>query len=137
VGVQITGREDVGRIVADLQANELDGLDLTDNELAKLHIRHLVGGHAPQLKDERVLRFEFPERPGALMRFLEAMQTGWNISLFHYRNHGADYGRVLIGIQVPHEDNAAFQTFLAQLGYPWVEETDNPAYKLFLGKTVR
>jgi len=137
VGVQITGREDVGRIVADLQANELDGLDLTDNELAKLHIRHLVGGHAPQLKDERVLRFEFPERPGALMRFLEAMQTGWNISLFHYRNHGADYGRVLIGIQVPREDDAAFQTFLAQLGYPWVEETDNPAYKLFLGKTVR
>ncbi|MDC7717582.1 threonine ammonia-lyase, biosynthetic [Vogesella sp. DC21W] len=137
VGVQITGREDVGRIVADLQANGLDGLDLTDNELAKLHIRHLVGGHAPQLKDERVLRFEFPERPGALMRFLEAMQTGWNISLFHYRNHGADYGRVLIGIQVPREDDAAFQTFLAQLGYPYVEETDNPAYKLFLGKTVR
>ncbi|GGX93232.1 threonine ammonia-lyase, biosynthetic [Vogesella alkaliphila] len=137
VGVQISGKEDVGRIVADLQSNELDGLDLTDNELAKLHIRHLVGGHAPQLKDERVFRFEFPERPGALMRFLEAMHTNWNISLFHYRNHGADYARVLVGIQVPSEDNAAFQQFLDSLGYPCVEETNNPAYKLFLGKTVR
>ena len=137
VGVQITGREDVGRIITDLQANGLDGLDLTDNELAKLHIRHLVGGHAPQLKDERVLRFEFPDRPGALMRFLEAMHTNWNISLFHYRNHGADYGRVLIGIQVPPEDSDSFLQFLNNLGYPWVDETDNPAYKLFLGKTVR
>lgn len=137
VGVQIHGRDDVGRILTDLKASGLDALDLTDNELAKLHIRHLVGGHAPQLRDERVLRFEFPERPGALMRFLEAMRTDWNISLFHYRNHGADYGRVLVGIQVPGEDNAAFRTFLDNLGYPCIEETDNPAYRLFLGKTVR
>jgi threonine dehydratase len=137
VGVQISGKQDSERIIAELRANGLEGLDLTDNELAKLHIRHLVGGHAPQLKDERVLRFEFPERPGALMRFLEGMQTNWNISLFHYRNHGADYGRVLVGIQVPSSDNAEFQRFLDGLAYPYVEETDNPAYKLFLGKTIR
>lgn len=137
VGIQITGKNDVERILSDLQANGLEGIDLTDNEMAKLHIRHLVGGHAPQLKDERVFRFEFPERPGALMRFLSAMQTDWNISLFHYRNHGADYGRVLIGIQVPDSDNTDFSRFLLQLGYPFVEETQNPAYKLFLGKTIQ
>ncbi|MEJ8676710.1 threonine ammonia-lyase, biosynthetic [Chromobacterium amazonense] len=137
VGVQIAGREDVERLLSDLRAEELDGIDLTDNELAKLHIRHLVGGHAPQLKDERVLRFEFPDRPGALMRFLDAMRIDWNISLFHYRNHGADYGRVLVGVQVPAGDAAAFQQFLDTLGYPYIEETDNPAYRLFLGKTIR
>ncbi|SUX54146.1 threonine ammonia-lyase, biosynthetic [Chromobacterium vaccinii] len=137
VGVQITGRDDVEKLIGDLRAAELDGIDLTDNELAKLHIRHLVGGHAPQLKDERVLRFEFPDRPGALMRFLEAMRTDWNISLFHYRNHGADYGRVLVGIQVPSGDAKAFQQFLDTLGYPYIEETENPAYRLFLGKTIR
>ncbi|OHX11363.1 threonine ammonia-lyase, biosynthetic [Chromobacterium sphagni] len=137
VGVQISGREDVERLLQDLRAAELDGMDLTDNELAKLHIRHLVGGHAPQLKDERVLRFEFPDRPGALMRFLESMRTDWNISLFHYRNHGADYGRVLVGIQVPSGDAQPFQRFLDVLGYPCVEETGNPAYRLFLGKTIR
>ncbi|WP_199153067.1 threonine ammonia-lyase, biosynthetic [Chromobacterium sp. ASV23] len=137
VGVQIAGREDVERLLSDLRAEELEGIDLTDNELAKLHIRHLVGGHAPQLKDERVLRFEFPDRPGALMRFLESMRIDWNISLFHYRNHGADYGRVLVGVQVPSGDAAAFQQFLDTLGYPYIEETDNPAYRLFLGKTIR
>ncbi|MEO9386944.1 threonine ammonia-lyase, biosynthetic, partial [Chromobacterium phragmitis] len=137
VGVQIAGRDDVEKLLGDLRAEELDGIDLTDNELAKLHIRHLVGGHAPQLKDERVLRFEFPDRPGALMRFLEAMRTDWNISLFHYRNHGADYGRVLVGIQVPSGDALAFQQFLDTLGYPYIEETGNPAYRLFLGKTIR
>ena len=137
VGVQITRRDEVGRILADLAQHDLQAIDLTDNELAKLHIRHLVGGHAPGLCDERVLRFEFPERPGALMRFLEAMRTDWNISLFHYRNHGADYGRVLVGIQVPQDDHAGFQQFLETLGYPWVEETDNPAYRLFLGKGSR
>lgn len=136
VGVQIGKREDVGALLAELAHAGLEGLDLTDNEMAKLHIRHLVGGHAPDLKDERVVHFEFPERPGALMRFLEAMRTDWNISLFHYRNHGADYGRVLVGIQVPASDHQAFQTFLDQLGYPHVEETDNPAYKLFLGNTA-
>ncbi|OQS08948.1 threonine ammonia-lyase, biosynthetic [Chromobacterium violaceum] len=137
VGVQIAGKEDVEKLLRDLRAADLDGIDLTDNELAKLHIRHLVGGHAPQLKDERVLRFEFPDRPGALMRFLEAMRTDWNISLFHYRNHGADYGRVLVGIQVPSGDAQAFQQFLDTLGYPYIEETENPAYRLFLGKTIR
>ncbi|HJV07207.1 MAG TPA: threonine ammonia-lyase, biosynthetic [Chromobacteriaceae bacterium] len=137
VGVQIAGKQDADKILSDLASNELEALDLTDNELAKLHIRHLVGGHAPQLKHERVLRFEFPERPGALMRFLESMRTDWNISLFHYRNHGTDYGRALVGIQVPPEDNAEFQRFLDHLGYVWVDETDNPAYKLFLGKTIR
>lgn len=137
VGVQISGKPDLESILASLNANDLGSIDLTDNELAKLHIRHLVGGHAPQLKDERVLRFEFPDRPGALMRFLEAMSVDWNISLFHYRNHGADYGRVLVGIQVPASDDAEFQRFLDNLGYPYVEETQNPAYKLFLGKTIR
>ncbi|XLM19792.1 threonine ammonia-lyase, biosynthetic [Chromobacterium piscinae] len=137
VGVQIAGKEDVEKLLRDLRAEELDGIDLTDNELAKLHIRHLVGGHAPQLKDERVLRFEFPDRPGALMRFLDAMRIDWNISLFHYRNHGADYGRVLVGVQVPSGDAQAFQQFLDTLGYPYIEETDNPAYRLFLGKTIR
>jgi threonine dehydratase len=101
--------------------------------MAKLHIRHLVGGHAPQVDDERLCRFEFPERPGALLNFLSKMSAGWNISLFHYRNHGADYGRVLAGIQVPPTDNEAFQAFLENLGYAYVEETDNPAYTMFLG----
>ncbi|TDR72039.1 threonine ammonia-lyase, biosynthetic [Paludibacterium purpuratum] len=136
VGIQITKREDVSQLLSELAQEGLEGIDLTDNELAKLHIRHLVGGHAPSLRDERVIHFEFPERPGALMRFLEAMRTDWNISLFHYRNHGADYGRVLVGIQVPSQDTQAFQSFLDQLGYPYIEETDNPAYKLFLGKTA-
>ncbi|WP_028536448.1 threonine ammonia-lyase, biosynthetic [Paludibacterium yongneupense] len=134
VGVQIARREDLTRLLTELRDNKLEAIDLTDNELAKLHIRHLVGGHAPALRDERVLRFEFPERPGALLRFLEAMRTDWNISLFHYRNHGTDYGRVLVGIQVPATDGGSFSDFLEHLGYPWIEETDNPAYKLFLGK---
>ena len=133
VGVQIQNRADVAGILADLTSNGLTGLDLTDNELAKSHIRHAVGGHAPSLQNERVFRFEFPERPGALMRFLEALHSSWNISLFHYRNHGTDYGRVLVGIQVPPSDELAFQQFLAELGYTVVEETHNPAYTLFLG----
>ena len=133
VGVQIQRRQDVTGMLKDLADSGLQALDLTDNELAKLHIRHLVGGHAPQLRNERAIRFEFPERPGALMRFLTAMHTDWNISLFHYRNHGADYGRVLVGVQVPDGDRDAFAAFLDELGYPWVDETDNPAYQLFLG----
>ena len=108
-------------------------IDLTNNEVAKLHLRHLVGGHAPQAEHEVVYRFEFPEKPGALMNFLDTMGHDWNISLFHYRNHGADYGRVLVGMQVPPEDRAAFKTFLDQLGYPYWDESNNPAYKLFLG----
>jgi len=96
-------------------------------------LRHLVGGHAPQAKHEQVYRFEFPEKPGALMKFLDAMGQNWNISLFHYRNHGADYGRVLVGMQVPPADKAAFKAFLDDLGYPYWDESENPAYKLFLG----
>jgi threonine dehydratase len=107
-------------------------LDLTHDELAKEHIRHMVGGHSALSKNERLLRFVFPERPGALMKFLAAMQPGWNISLFHYRNQGADFGRILVGLQVPTLDNKAFKKFLDTVGYPHVEETANPAYQLFL-----
>ena len=115
-----------------MQAQGLPTLDLSDNEVAKLHLRHLVGGHAPQAKNEVVFRFEFPEKPGALMKFLDTMGHDWNISLFHYRNHGADFGRVLVGMQVPPNDMAAFSAFLDNLGYPHWDETHNPAYKLFL-----
>ncbi len=133
VGVQVQDRREVGEIIGQLRQAGLKALDLTDNEMAKLHVRHLVGGRAPQAKDERLFRFEFPERPGALMKFLNSMSHGWNISLFHYRNHGTDYGRVLVGIQVPPQDEAAFQRFLHGLGYPYWDESSNPAYKLFLG----
>src|SRR5438132_662633 len=108
-------------------------LDLSDDEMAKLHVRHLVGGHAALARDELVYRFEFPERPGALLRFLSRMRTDWNISLFHYRNHGADYGRVLVGMQVPRAEMAEFRRFLETVGYPWIDESQNPAYRLFLG----
>ena len=107
--------------------------DLTDSELAKLHIRHMVGGRVPGLKDELLYRFQFPERPGALLNFLVSMGKRWNISLFHYRNHGADYGRVLVGIQVPVNSRKAFRRSLDKLGYVYREETDCPAYNLFLG----
>ena len=107
-------------------------LDLSDNEMAKLHVRYMVGGRAPEVVDEVLYRFEFPERPGALLHFLSQMGSRWNISLFHYRNLGADYGRVLVGVQVPPADAGRFQKFLADLGYPWEEETGNPAYRLFL-----
>jgi threonine dehydratase len=108
-------------------------MDLSDNELAKLHVRHLVGGHAALAENELLYRFEFPERPGALLKFLESMRSDWNISLFHYRNDGANFGRVLVGMQVPPSEMQAFRRFLATLGYPYVEETGNPAYRLFLG----
>jgi len=133
VGLQMADRSELQPLLARLQAEGLEAQDLSDNEMAKLHVRHLVGGHAPGATHERLYRFEFPERPGALLRFLEHMSRGWNISLFHYRNHGADYGRVLAGIQVPPQDQAAFQAFLDDLGYPFVDEGDNPAYRLFLG----
>lgn len=107
-------------------------LDLSDNVVAKDHLRYMVGGHAPQAKHEVLYRFRFPERPGALLHFLTNLGTDWNISLFHYRNHGSDFGRVLVGIQIPYGERDNFCDFLNQLGYPWVEETDNPAYKLFL-----
>ena len=133
VGVQVTGTDETLRLVRALTRHGLKTLDLSDNEMAKLHVRHLVGGHAAIAKDELLYRFEFPERPGALMRFLDNMRTDWNISLFHYRNHGADYGRVLVGMQVPKKEMAAFRRFLAELGYPYVDESNNPAYRLFLG----
>ena len=120
------------KIASNFTRHGFKALDLTHDELAKEHIRHMVGGHSALSKDERLLRFVFPERPGALMKFLAAMQPGWNISLFHYRNQGADFGRILVGLQVPKADNKAFKTFLDTVGYPHVEETSNPAYQLFL-----
>ena len=132
VGVAIADPAESAKLVSDLQAQGLPTLDLSDNEVAKLHLRHLVGGHAPQAKNEVVFRFEFPEKPGAQMKFLDTMGHDWNISLFHYRNHGADFGRVLVGMQVPPNDMAAFSAFLDNLGYPHWDETHNPAYKLFL-----
>lgn len=132
VGLQIQDRAEASELVELLNKHALQATDLTDNEMAKLHIRHLVGGRAPQVTNERLYRFEFPERPGALLNFLTRMGRGWNISLFHYRNHGADFGRVLIGMQVPPEDDAAFQQFLNELGYDYCDERNNPAYRLFL-----
>jgi threonine dehydratase len=133
VGVEVAGRHEARKLLAAFRRAKIEAFDLTDNEMAKLHVRHLVGGHAPTAKNEILYRFEFPERPGALMRFLNSMSAGWNISLFHYRNHGADYGRVLVGMQVPPADKADFRRFLDRLGYTCVDETDNPAYRMFLG----
>jgi threonine dehydratase len=132
VGVQLQSREEIASLLTMLREHDLHALDFTDNEMAKLHIRHMVGGHAPHAEHEILYRFEFPERPGALMNFLQTLSHNWNISLFHYRNHGADYGRVLVGIQVPPEDYPAFQEFLDKLGYAYCEESHNPAYRLFL-----
>jgi threonine dehydratase len=133
VGVQVQNREETARLTRALRRAGLKTYDLSNNELAKLHVRHTVGGHAPTVKNEFLYRFEFPERPGALTRFLTSMSRGWNISLFHYRNHGADYGRVLVGMQVPPQDKQKFRMFLAKVGYPYWDETRNPAYRLFLG----
>lgn len=134
VGLQLSsGDEEKAKILDRLLENRLDVIDLSDNEMAKLHIRHMVGGKA-NAKDERLFRFEFPERPGALLQFLSTLAGRWNISLFHYRNHGSDYGRVLIGMQVPTENmsDGSFQSFLDELGYDFEDENDNPAFKLFL-----
>jgi threonine dehydratase len=132
VGLEVENREEARTIARALERRGFRALDLSGNEMAKLHVRHLVGGHAPLASNELLYRFEFPERPGALMKFLNSMRSDWNISLFHYRNHGADYGRVLVGMQVPPGEMRAFQRFLDGLGYPWVNETRNPAYRLFL-----
>jgi threonine dehydratase len=132
VGLQVRDRGEARELAEAFRAAGLAALDLSDDELAKLHLRHLVGGRTPLAAEERLYRFEFPERPGALVRFLEAMSPAWNISLFHYRNHGSDVGRVLVGMQVPDDDRAAFAAFLAQVGYRFAEETDHPAYHLFL-----
>ncbi|PKO60071.1 MAG: threonine ammonia-lyase, biosynthetic [Betaproteobacteria bacterium HGW-Betaproteobacteria-18] len=132
VGLTTAAKGESGKIAAHLSRHGFGALDLTHDELAKEHIRHMVGGHSSLSKDERLLRFVFPERPGALLKFLSLMRPGWNISLFHYRNQGADYGRILVGLQVPEADNAAFAGFLETLGYPYVEETANPVYRMFL-----
>jgi threonine dehydratase len=134
VGIEVANRRETAELLHTLHKHRIGAIDLTDNEMAKLHVRHLVGGHAPAAEHEILYRFEFPERPGALMQFLNSMSRGWNISLFHYRNHGADYGRVLVGMQVPPADKAEFRGFLARLGYDHVDETGNPAYRMFLGK---
>ncbi len=134
VGIEVAGRDETAKLLAELKRRRIEAYDLTDNEMAKLHVRHLVGGHAPAAEHEIVYRFEFPERPGALMQFLNSMSRGWNISMFHYRNHGADYGRVLVGMQVPPSDKADFRAFLDRLGYDSVDETGNPAYRMFLGR---
>ena len=132
VGLTTTVKGESVKVAQTLTKNGFKALDLTHDDLARDHIRHMVGGHSLLAKDERLLRFEFPERPGALMKFLSAMRPGWNISLFHYRNQGADYGRILVGLQVSTLDNKMFDAFLKSLGYPYVEETNNPVYKLFL-----
>jgi threonine dehydratase len=132
VGVSVASREDAGRLARDLGDAGYETLDLSDNELAKLHVRHMVGGRASDAQHERPCRFEFPERPGALMQFLETLGGRWNISLFHYRNHGADFGRVLAAFEVPDAELGAFKAFLDGLGYPYLAEFGNDAYRLFL-----
>ena len=133
VGISVRDFQESKLLIKTLNDAGLEAIDLTHNEVAKLHLRHLVGGHAPEAENEVIYRFEFPERPGALSNFLNNMGENWNISLFHYRNHGADIGRVLVGIQVPPNEKETFQIFLSQVGYPSWDETGNPAYKLFLG----
>jgi len=133
VGVELTqGKTERQKIVRELEKSGYPVLDLSEDEMAKLHIRHMVGGLAVGIRDERLYRFEFPERPGALLTFLAAIGNRWNISLFHYRNHGSDYGRVLAGVQVPETDLEEFDRHLQELGYPYWDESDNPAYRMFL-----
>jgi threonine dehydratase len=132
VGLTISRRDEADRIARHFERHKFKTVNLTDDELAKEHVRHMVGGHTELAQDERLFRFVFPERPGALMRFLAALHPNWNISLFHYRNQGADHGRILVGIQVPTREDRAFRDFLRTLAYPHVEETHNPVYRLFL-----
>ncbi|EKQ68305.1 L-threonine ammonia-lyase [Leptolyngbyaceae cyanobacterium JSC-12] len=133
VGVQITDRADAANLVSSFERCGFKTIDLTDDELTKLHLRHMVGGHSGLAHNELLYRFEFPERPGALMKFVSCMSPNWNISLFHYRNNGADYGRIVVGMQVPPHEMQEWQAFLDTLGYPYWDESHNPAYKLFLG----
>ena len=133
VGIQVSSRAESIKLLEQLHKHDYPALDLPADEMAKGHIRHLVGGHSPGINNELLYRFEFPERPGALMKFLNSMSAGWNISLFHYRNHGADYGRVLVGMQVPPSEMNEFEDFLQKVGYAHWNETNNQAYKLFLG----
>ena len=134
VGVKVEqADEEKTQLLKSLDDAGYPTLDISENEMAILHLRHMVGGRCPELQNEILFRFEFPERPGALLKFLKTIGYEWNISLFHYRNHGAAYGRVLVGIQVPDADRKRFDQFLAKLGYRYWEETSNPVYKLFLG----
>jgi threonine dehydratase len=133
VGIALhEGRREKEQLLQTFAADGYRVLDMSDNEMAKLHVRYMVGGHARGLANERLFRFEFPERPGALLRFLEAVGTQWNISLFHYRNHGSDYGRVLAGVQVAPDDAEEFARHLGELQYAYIEETKNPVYRMFL-----
>ena len=133
VGVQLSGGLDERhQLLGLLEDAGYTVVDLSDNEMAKLHVRHMVGGRTPGVKNERLFRFEFPERPGALLDFLDAIGTDWNISLFHYRNHGSDYGRILAGIDVPKDETGELERHLSELGYAHWEESDNPAYSMFL-----
>ena len=133
VGVATASRHDGDRFVSRLRALGYETADLSANEMAKLHVRHMVGGRTPHVAAERVCRFEFPERPGALLQFLDALGGRWNISLFHYRNHGADFGRVLAAFEVPDDERSSFDAFLSGLGYEFQVEENNDAYRRFLG----
>ena len=140
MGVQVSDHQDRCDLIASLRGNGYSCLDLSDDELAKVHLRHMVGGRLPQQTgtddqpcQELLYRFEFPERPGALMRFVTALHSDWSISIFHYRNHGADVGRIVVGVLVSPDDLESWQTVLRDLGYPSWEETSNPAYRIFLG----
>ena len=132
VGLQVANRDEPDRISRQFEKHGFQNIDLTHDELAKLHIRHLVGGKSSLATGELLYRFEFPERPGALMRFLDSLAPNWNISLFHYRSQGGDVGRVLVGLQVPKPEMKALRSFLATIGYRSWDESDNPAYRLFL-----
>jgi threonine dehydratase len=134
VGLAIARRDEADKIARSFVKHGFATVNLTDDELAKEHVRHMVGGRSALAAHERLFRFVFPERPGALMKFLSSMAPDWNISLFHYRNQGADYGRILVGLQVPDTaaDRKAFKAFLQTLAYPCTEETGNPVYQLFL-----
>ena len=140
MGVQVKDQQDRADLLALLRSNGYDCLDLSEDELSKVHLRHMVGGRLPQQNDasdpprqELLYRFEFPERPGALMRFVNALHSNWSISIFHYRNHGADVGRIVVGVLVSPDDLESWQAVLRDLGYPSWEETSNPAYRIFLG----
>lgn len=133
VGVRIENRADAAKLAANFESCGFKTIDLTDDELTKLHLRHMVGGRSPLADNELLYRFEFPERPGALMQFVGSMSPNWNISMFHYRNNGADYGRIVVGIQVPPNETTEWQSFLETLGYRYWDESKNPAYRLFLG----
>jgi threonine dehydratase len=135
VGLQIENRADAAKLAQTFETCGFTTIDLTDDELTKLHLRHMVGGRSLLAERELFYRFEFPERPGALMKFVSSMSPKWNISVFHYRNNGADYGRIVVGIQVPPHEMEAWQAFLDTLGYSYWDESHNRAYKLFLGST--